>query len=258
MWRFAKGLTTGTSHLRAGLPCQDRFSCACLPDGGFVAALADGAGSAMCADRGAETAVTTAVETMGRAIDASTCDFERVIREAMVTAREAVFAVAREEGREARDFASTLLMAVAMPSGGAALQIGDGVIVICDPCDRWSWVFWPMRGEYANTTCFLTDEDAMSSLRVESFAAPPPDIALMSDGLEPLALHYASKTAYGPFFDPLFRSLQAQEGSGEITALSKALETFLASPRVAERADDDLSIVIATRRPQTSDESCSC
>ena len=257
MWRFAGGLTTGTSHLKAGLPCQDRLLCACLPNGGFVAAVADGAGSAMCADRGAEIAVTTAVQSVRRAVDASTCDFARVLREATVAANEAVLTVAREEGHGARDFASTLLMAVATRSGGAALQIGDGVIAVCDSSEGWSWVFWPMRGEYANTTCFLTDEDAISSLQVEVFAAPPTDIALMSDGLEPLALHYASKTAHAPFFDPLFRSLQAKEGNGEIVAISEALESFLASPRVGERADDDLSLVIATRRPQSSDGSWS-
>lgn len=129
MWRFAAGRTTGTSHLKAGLPCQDRFSCACLPNGGFVAAVADGAGSAKYADRGAEIAVVTAVDTVRRVIDGNECDFATLLREAMLQATEAVLSAARAEHREARDFASTLLVAVATPSGGAALQIGDGVIV---------------------------------------------------------------------------------------------------------------------------------
>ena len=121
---------------------------------------------------------------------------------------------------------------------------------------RLELVFWPERGEYANTTRFLTDEDALATLQVGEFAAPPMDVALMSDGLEPLALHYASKTVHAPFFDPLFRSLQTTEGDGEIAALSAALESFLSSPRIAERSDDDLSLVIATRRPQGNDASC--
>jgi hypothetical protein len=257
MWRFAAGLTTGTSHLKLGMPCQDRFSYACLANGGFVAAIADGAGSAICADRGAEIAVVTAVETVSKAADAHTLDLAELLREAMVAATKAVVAAARAEGREAREFASTLLMVVATCSGSAALQIGDGLIVACDDSEGWSWVFWPERGEYANTTRFLVDEDAMAALQVEVFATPPTDIALMSDGLEPLALHYASKTAHAPFFDPLFRPLQAAKGDGEVTALSRALEGFLASPRVAERTDDDLSVVIATRRSQTPNERCS-
>jgi hypothetical protein len=227
-----------------------------LPNGGFVAAVADGAGSAICADRGAEIAVASAVEAVSRAIDVNTCDFVSLLRDAMVASADAVLAVAKAEDREARDFASTLLLAVATSSGGAALQIGDGVIVVCHGGEDWSWVFWPDRGEYANTTRFLTDEDALTALQVGVFATQPTDIALMSDGLEPLALHYASKTAHAPFFDPLFNALQAREGDGEIIALSRALESFLASPRVAERTDDDLSLIMATRRPRASDEPC--
>ncbi len=257
MWRFAASWTTGTSHLKAGLPCQDRFACSCLPNGGFVAAVADGAGSAARAEEGAEIAVEVAIHAVHRAVVDGRSDFARLVHEAMVAASEAILTAARVEGREARDFASTLLIAVATCSGGAALQIGDGVIVVCEGSEGWSWVFWPERGEYANTTRFLTDEDAMAHLQVEAFVAPPTDIALMSDGLEPLALHYASKTAHAPFFDPLFKSLRATEGEGEVIALSRALESFLASPRLAERTDDDLSLVMATRRPRAFNESCS-
>jgi hypothetical protein len=227
-----------------------------LPNGGFVAAVADGAGSAKYADRSAEIAVATAVDTVSRAIDGNECDLARLLREAVLTTTEAVLSAARAEDHEVRDFASTLLMAVATSSGSAALQIGDGVIVICDGREDWGWVFWPERGEYANTTRFLTDEDAMAALQLGVFSALPTDIALMSDGVEPLALHYASRTAHAPFFDPLFKSLQTTEGDGEIVALSRALENFLASPRVSERTDDDLSLVIATRRSLTRDGSC--
>jgi len=52
------------------------------------------------------------------------------------------------------------------PSGGGALQIGDGVIVVSDGGDGWSWLFWPPPGEYVNTTRFLTDEDSMQVLEV--------------------------------------------------------------------------------------------
>ncbi|HEV7874279.1 MAG TPA: protein phosphatase 2C domain-containing protein, partial [Enterovirga sp.] len=52
MWRFATARATGTSHLRAGLPCQDRLACTVLNDGTLVAAVADGAGSAPAGDLG--------------------------------------------------------------------------------------------------------------------------------------------------------------------------------------------------------------
>src|SRR5947207_12025637 len=53
-----------------------------------------------------------------------------------------------------------------------ALPICDGVIVVSQDGGEWGWVFWPQRGEYANTTRFLTDEDAVARLEVEPFARP--------------------------------------------------------------------------------------
>jgi hypothetical protein len=256
MWRFAGGRTTGISHLKAGLPCQDRFACTSSSKGVFIAAVADGAGSAECADRGAEIAVVSAVDVVSRGADADASDFRTVLVAAANEAAKAILTTAEDEGREPREFASTLLIVIATCSGGAALQIGDGVIVVSDGSEGWNWVFWPERGEYANTTRFLTDEDALATLQVGDFAAPPMDVALMSDGLEPLALHYASKTVHAPFFAPLFRPLQMTEGDGEIAAVSRALVSFLGSPRVAERSDDDLSLVIATRRPQARNGPC--
>jgi hypothetical protein len=117
-----------------------------------------------------------------------------MLREAAARAREAVLTEAQKHGSEPRDFASTLLVVVVGPYGGGALQIGDGVIVVSDSADGWCWVFWPQRGEYANTRHFLTDEDAAERLQVEPFSGKMTDVALMTDGLEPLALHYASRS----------------------------------------------------------------
>jgi len=74
-------------------------------------------------------------------------DFGAVLREAAAQAREAVLSEALKLGTEPRDLASTLLALMAAPDGGGALQIGDGVIVVSEGGDEWSWVFWPQRGE---------------------------------------------------------------------------------------------------------------
>jgi protein phosphatase 2C-like protein len=251
MWRFAAARATGTSHLKTGSPCQDRFSCAILNEGTLVAAVADGAGSAPLADQGAEIAVETVVRRVSANVQRQRADFAAILVEAAAEARQAVLAAASEQGTEARALASTLLATIAGPDGGAALQIGDGVIVVSDG-EGWRWVFWPQRGEYANTTHFLTDEDAPSVLQVVALPKEVTDMALMTDGLEPLALHYAIRSVHEPFFygifDPLFRA----EGHEEITSLSAALESFLSSQRIASRTDDDVSLVVATRRPQPS------
>jgi hypothetical protein len=250
MWRIAAARATGTSHLKAGLPCQDRLACRVLGSRTLVAAIADGAGSAPLAERGAAIAVETVVQYLSRALDKGRSDYGTMLREAAAGARESVLAEAQKNGSEPRDLASTLLVTVAGPSGGAALQIGDGMIVVSDGGGGWCWVFWPQHGEYANTTHFLTDEDAAARLQVEPFSGKVTDIALMTDGLEPLALHYASRSVYEPFFDGMFRPLFDADGTNEISHLSASLERFLSSERVGSRTDDDVSLILATCRQQ--------
>lgn len=248
MWRFAQALATGRAHVKVGLPCQDRVACTVLADGTLLAAVADGAGSAAKGERGAEIAVHTLIEEVRQAAALGRTDLETVLREAAARCQKAVVAEAIGQGFDRRDLASTLLAVAIGPDSGAALQLGDGVIVVSNGGDGWGWVFWPQRGEYANTTYFLTDADAMERICVEPFSGKVVDVALMTDGLEPLVVHYGSRSVHEPFFNGIFQPLHEAKGLGESIHTSASLETFLASERVAVRTDDDLSLVLATRR----------
>lgn len=248
MWQFVAAQAIGTSHLKANLPCQDKIVCETLTGGVLVAAVADGAGSVAMAERGAEIAVDSVITHLKLGIADRRSDFDNLLREAAILARKAITAEADREGTSLQSYASTLIAVVLTPDGGGALQIGDGVIVVSDGSDEWYWVFWPQRGEYANTTNFLTDDDAIYRIEIEVFSGLITDIALMSDGLEPLALNYASKTVHGPFFNGMFRPLLKEEGCADIVTLSTSLEQFLSSERVGSRTDDDVSLILATRR----------
>ena len=52
------------------------------------------------------------------------------------------------------------------------------MIIGGDGADEWNWMFWPQRGEYANTTYFLTDTDAIERLEVDEFPGKLSDVAL--------------------------------------------------------------------------------
>ena len=278
MWRFVTARARGSSHIKAGLPCQDRLDCRVVGNQTLVAAVADGAGSAALAEHGAGIAVKAVGDFLSCQLDEGRSDYDAMLREAAAEARKAVFAEARRRGVEPRELASTLLVVVVGPDGGSALQIGDGVIVVSDGGNGWGWVFWPQRGEYANqisnpnrdttrfrwifwpqrgeyanTTYFLTDTDALERLRVAPRLGKVTDIALMTDGLESLALRYASTAVYGPFLRGMFRPiLDAGEASvnkdREIKHLSASLDRFLSSDRVRSRTDDDVSLVLASWR----------
>lgn len=254
MWRFAAARVIGTSHIRAKLPCQDKLACKVLPGDSLVATVADGAGSAAMGERGAEIAVNSVVAHVMLCLTEKRTDFDVCLREAAALAREAIAAEANREAKALRNYATTLLAVVVTPEGGGALQIGDGIIVVSDGGDEWSWVFWPQRGEYANTTYFLTDDGSIDRLESEMFTGFVTDIALMSDGLEPLALQYASQTAHDPFFNGMFRPLLKADGCAEISELSASLEQFLSSEPVGARTDDDVSLILATRRNHKQSE----
>jgi len=111
-------------------------------------------------------------------------------------------------------------------------------------------VFWPDRGEYANTTHFVTQDDASEHLQFESVRREIIEAAILSDGLQNIALNYQQQIAHEPFFKGLFVPLKdVREGWSE--DLSKSLATFLASSRVNEKTDDDKTLVLASRIPSS-------
>ncbi len=236
----------GTSHVRVGAGCQDAHRILIDETSGtLIVAVADGAGSAARAAEGAELATEVAAATLLAAAQSGDLNGDTMTR-AFANARDAVFAHAYESGAPAREFASTLLVLAVTATGGFAAQIGDGLIAVRDH-DDWAWVIWPQRGEYANMTRFLVEEDALDRAEFVSVGPAVLEAALMTDGLEPLALHYASESVHSPFFDGMLPPLRAWNGTGEHPALSAQLSAFLQSPRITERADDDLTLVMATR-----------
>jgi hypothetical protein len=95
-------------------------------------------------------------------------------------------------------------------------------------------------------TFFLTGDDYAERLEVSAAGAAPLDVALVTDGLQPLVLHYATKTAHAPFFRKVFADLAGHPG-GE--GLQRAVEGYLDSQAVNDCTDDDKTLLLATNRP---------
>lgn len=251
-WRFAAGQAMGSSHEKLGKPCQDRMSCVVVADPlSLIAVVADGAGTAAQAHVGAEIAVATVSSIAQLGVRAGRTDFKEILREGARLARERLVEAANDRQVAPRDLACTLLGAIVAPIGGAALQIGDGAIVIAEEKLAWRHVFWPQKGEYANTTFFLSDERVLAQAEVTDLPDEVLDIALFSDGMEPLALHFASQVAHEPFFRTVFAPLHASRASGEAADLSQGLTQLLSSAQVRARTDDDVTLVLGTRRAFT-------
>lgn len=247
MWRVIGASVTGTSHVDAGTRCQDHSAYAIVEcaDGeeALIVALADGAGSAVASFHGAKTAVEAATAHLTGTLRAGHAVGAAEMTACFAAAREDVLAVAAEYEHGARDYSSTLLVAVAMPSATVVAQIGDGAIVVDDGELRAAT--WPQQGEYANTTYFLVQDDALERMVVAE-SGPARRIAAFSDGLQTLALQYDARVPYEPFFTPFFAYLEAaQKPDAEI---EDELRAYLDSPAVNARTGDDKSLVVAVRR----------
>jgi hypothetical protein len=150
---------------------------------------------------------------------------------------------AAERGCDCRELATTLCVAIAAPRACVFFQIGDGAIILRNH-GVYGVVFWPQSGEYANTTNFLTADHYQTQLVYLTAANGCSDIALLTDGLERLALRFDNQTPHVPFFDPLFRALRATD---DVAGLSEGLRQFLASESVQQRSDDDKTLILASR-----------
>ncbi|MCD1259729.1 protein phosphatase 2C domain-containing protein [Paenibacillus athensensis] len=258
-WRYAYGSVKGTSHERDGKPCQDHSACALLTDGAgrdvLVAVASDGAGSAACSEAGSALVCAMFVEAIRSflseegEIGGLSDDFFRAW---IGQVQEALRLMADAAGVAVREYACTFLAAVVGEEHAAFAQIGDGAIVVgsTEEPDTYSWEFWPQQGEYENTTYFITESKAADKLQISLRAGGGGDeVALFSDGLQRLALHYQSQSAHSPFFRPFFAALREETELPCSDKYTRSLIAFLNSRQVNERTDDDKTLIVATRRP---------
>lgn len=253
-WRTLAASVAGTSHRDAGHPCADACAVRVLPTSGggrlLVAVAADGAGTSERAPEGARLACEAILEQAAlRALEKKPRDLQELGRGDVLpwldAVRRRIDGAASSQGLVSRDFSCTLLVALVDERSALFFQIGDGAIVYRGEDGAYAPALWPQNGEYANCTWFVTDGNAAA--RVQLAAAPKVhEVALLTDGLQGLALRFVSREAHGPFFEPMFARLRAEAGSDGLTG---ELRAFLESPAVNQRTDDDKTLVLATRLP---------
>jgi len=248
MWRLLQQSLEGTSHRRSGTPCQDSCAATVTCPGQecfLVVACADGAGSAVLSQEGSALACRRFVEVACEALAREGAEAVRnpeVIRGWYRRVRQSVEEEAARREVSPRELACTLLTAVVGEHGAVFAQVGDGAMVVRQGED-YVPVFWPQVGQYANSTWFITSRDMEEVLEV-TCGEPVDELAVFTDGLQMLALHFASHSAHRPFFEPLFDVLR---GSENPEALEGPLRAFLDSPAVNERTEDDKTLVLAVR-----------
>lgn len=225
-WKILQASSMGFGHQE----CQDYHRVG-QSNGSLIAIVCDGAGSAQFSLRGAKKAADYLFE----ALQGEFPDVEG-LKKKIEEAKEALVQEACGEPLSA--FATTLLGAVVNEEEALFFQIGDGAIVAWNG-GFGSVVFWPRSYEYANQTAFLTDEQLDVQIRTLKGIK---EVALFTDGLQGLALEYASKSVYENFFAPFRECLAAVK---EPSLVNPLVQAFLDSPAVNRRTHDDKTLIVA-------------
>jgi serine/threonine protein phosphatase PrpC len=248
-WIAAVECRRGPAHRRRRLPCQDFGATRKLRSGLLIGAVADGAGNAALAHRGARLAVRAVLAHLGRgfatgAVTAKPEDhlLRARLRAAFAGARTRLIEQAAAESVEAADFACTLIAFVAAPDWLAAMQIGDGLLVARSEGAVYELLFQPDKGEYANETSFLTDRDGLARVRFRTIEAPQSFLCAATDGLESVSIERRAMAPHAPFFKPLDDYILA---AADERQARRDIRDFLASDRLEARSDDDKTLLLS-------------
>ena len=263
-WRFAHASAIGLAHINQNTDCQDRFACRTMTtanDGEIlIAVVADGAGSAEKGFRGAEMAcelftaeIADFLNSKNASVKSLNADFGRRWIEYF---QQKIGDIAQTDEKTLRDYATTLVAAVIGETSAIFYQVGDGGIVYSASGAAQSYRFGvaPAESLYVNMTDFLTDETAFEKLRFEVIENSVEDVILFSDGIFAVAVDYQTNQPHEPFLMPMIAPLRNGRGAD---GLNEKLESFLSSPKLNEKTDDDKTIILASRHKSKKTETAS-
>lgn len=255
-WKAVARSAIGTSHQQQGLPCQD-YGGDRLFHNLLIGAVADGAGSAKYADFGAKLAVTTAIAHLastetwlrqrGRSWQKLQQPFsQRQAERLFVSTLKRVLYVFRQQatkgGYAVDELACTLVAFMATPYWMAAMQIGDGAIVVRSQFQNdYQLLFQPDKGEYINQTTFVTSANAFADLRVKILPRQQTFICAATDGIERVAFQLKDWTPGQKFFQWLEQYMQETENP-ELE--DECLRRLLESQELNRQTDDDKTLLL--------------
>lgn len=259
-WKAIACSETGTSHQKSGLPCQDYAEFIRVNDSGkldnngdvIIGAVSDGAGSCKHSDVGSKLAVETALEDLAgwpKRLKKDHPDLSseilkeyanKAFKQTLSKVKKAFSVEAENRECFTRDLSCTLLVVVATPDWLAAMQIGDGFIVIQKPESEYQLLFHPSKGEYANETTFVTASNALEMMQVEISFGAQEFICASTDGLERLAINIKDWQPHAPFFEMFKKALEIRFEDEE----KLSTQEWLKSEEINKRTDDDKTLLL--------------
>jgi len=182
--RIASAFVQGRGHLSKKIPCQDRVH-SFRKNNFATIALADGAGSCLHSEKGAELAT----KEISKIIYSSFNDFFKnkvnVPKCIISQLKKRLSKFSEKYNIPIKELSSTLLFVCIKDNRYIAGHIGDGVIGYKNTDNDINVLSHPENGEYSNSTYFVTSFNAHKYLRIyQGNLNEIEGFILMSDGSE--------------------------------------------------------------------------
>lgn len=248
-WQVVGCSAIGTKHITGGTPCQDAVDYEIIPgDQIIIGAVSDGMGSASRSDVGSKLAVKTALSQM----KSTRCwqnqpkndeQVQDIFYAVLGTVKAALKKEAEKGGYSVEDLDCTLLVFVATPNWLAAMQVGDGQIVVRPRDGNYQLLFMPDKGEFINVTTPVTSSHALEEMQVCFKSGSYEFICAATDGIENISL--VKREGWRPFerfFQPLEEQIMLSANS--LADKVKEVNDFLNSEQINQKTDDDKTLLL--------------
>jgi hypothetical protein len=140
-----------------------------------------------------------------------------------------------------RDFAATLSVFVAKPTGVAAMRIGSGLIVSRGRSGDYSLLFSDGPVPVEAQTGFITDHDPTERMRISVLDGPVDFLCAASAPLNRLSIRQRDGAPQRDFFGPLDQYASTAPDDGEV---HRGIRTFLRSDRIHGRLGQDFALAL--------------
>lgn len=247
-WEIVSCSAIGTKHITGGTPCQDAVDYERISDRIIIGAVSDGMGSARRSDVGSKLAVQTALSQ----IKNTQCWLNQpkndegarnIFRTILGKVQTALKKEAENGGYSVEDLNCTLLAFVATPEWLAAMQVGDGLIVVRPKGQDYQLLFMPDKGEHPNETTPVTSSDALQEMQVCVKSGSYEFICAATDGIENISLVKPENwRPFEGFFKPLEEKIMLSTKS--LAHKKKEIEDFLNSEQINQKTDDDKTLLL--------------
>lgn len=257
-WRAAAASVIGVQHEKAGGHCEDAWHIArrfvAGADQEIVATcVCDGAGSVSKGGVGASLVSRLIADWLvDNFVKVIAMSKEDASYEVIAAAKRLLRRLASKSRVPLREFACTMVAtAVAQDGRWVAVHLGDGAI-IGQFGESLTTICLPKKGEFANETFFITDEDAATNLDIRTSTEVasgnlPTGFALFSDGVESSLVNRRSMEI-APALTTMIGWL-IENSEEEVTkAIAQNLELVF-----RQKTGDDCTLALVVRTPCVED-----